>query len=178
MDRCFICFEDFLVKFIESNYRIWEDIDLYTLQETNDFATRFNRDFEKTLIAQTLLMPDAREVLDYLLPKYNLYIISNGETAAQMAKLRNSNLLPYFKRVFISGQIGVKKPERKFFEYAVKSVNARKKECLVIGDHLTNDMGGAQNFDLSHIFYNPSKTPHSEMVDYEISSLSELKNIL
>jgi len=47
-----------------------------------------------------------------------------------------------------------------------------------IGDNLLTDMAGARNAQLDHVFFNPGKIIHQELVTYEINSLQELKNIL
>jgi putative hydrolase of the HAD superfamily len=92
--------------------------------------------------------------------------------------MERSGLTPYFEKTFISEDIGASKPHRRFFEHAIKSVNAKKTESLVIGDSLENDIKGAREFGLDHVFFNPEGTPHKEKVFKEINSLKELMNWL
>jgi putative hydrolase of the HAD superfamily len=128
---------------------------------------------------QTNLIPHTLELLNYLKDKkYHLYIITNGFKEAQHTKMDIICLKPYFEKTFISEDIGVSKPHRHFFEHAVKSVNARKTESLVIGDSLENDIKGARGFGIDQVYYNPEKTPHHEKVFKEISSLRELMDWL
>jgi putative hydrolase of the HAD superfamily len=131
-----------------------------------------------TAPTQNRLMEGALEILDYLYPKYKMYIVSNGFIEIQKAKLVNSNIEGYFKQIFTSESIGYAKPDRRIFEYCIKSVNAKKIESLFIGDDPINDIEGPRNFGIDHVFYNPSGKKIQIVPSYEIKGLCELKNIL
>lgn len=138
-------------------------------------AIAFADDFVKNNSLQTNVIPSAFELLDYLKQKkYHLYIITNGFKEAQHTKMERSGLTPYFEKTFISEDIGVSKPHQKFFEHAVKTVNAKKSESLVIGDSLENDIKGAREFGIDQVFYNPEGIRHNEKVFKEIKTLKEL----
>jgi putative hydrolase of the HAD superfamily len=141
-------------------------------------ATRFAGDFVKLSPYKTALLPHAIEILEYLRPSYVMHIITNGFREVQFIKLEQSQLRPFFKTIVISEMVGAQKPKKAFFEYAIKSANARKNESLVIGDNLEADIIGAKNFGLDQVFFNPSGAPHKEPVTHEIQSLSELRNFL
>lgn len=141
-------------------------------------AAAFGVDFLQQCAQKTALMPHAIEVLDYLKPHYQMHIITNGFREVQNKKLKCSGLASYFTHVFISENIGAQKPKRAFFEYAIKSSNARKLQSLVIGDNLEVDIMGARNFDLDHVYFNPHQLPHDAQVMHEISSLLELTHLL
>lgn len=55
-------------------------------------------------------MPHAKEVLEYLAPKYNLYILSNGFRELQSRKMRSAGVDGYFRKVILSEDLGVLKP--------------------------------------------------------------------
>jgi putative hydrolase of the HAD superfamily len=125
------------------------------------------------------LMPGTLELLNYLKNKnYRLFIITNGFTQIQETKMKYSGLDIYFEKMFTSENVGSHKPNRDMFEFCIKSVNARKKESLMIGDDLKTDILGAKGFGIDQVFYNPDRLPHVEKVTYEIRHLSELKEIL
>ena len=48
----------------------------------------------------------------------------------------------------------------------------------MIGDDLLVDIVGARNVGIHQIYFNPNNKNHSEKIDYEISSLDEIKEIL
>jgi putative hydrolase of the HAD superfamily len=125
------------------------------------------------------LMPGTIEILDYLKTnKYRMYIITNGFTQIQELKMTHSGLANYFEKMFTSDNVGAHKPNREMFEYCLKSVNAKKKESLMIGDDLPVDIMGAKKFGLDQVYYNPQGISHNEKVTYEIRHLLELKTIL
>jgi len=142
--------------------------------DQSQLAEKFAHDFVAFNSQKKAVMPHTFELLDYLHAHYQMHIITNGFVEAQKVKLEMSGLRPYFDKIFISEEVGAQKPKVAFFEYAIKSCNARKKESLVIGDSLDIDIRGAQNFGLDHVFFNPHQTPHTEKVFKEIHSLSEL----
>jgi len=103
---------------------------------------------------QTRLKEGARKVLDYLHGKYEVAIITNGFKEVQYDKISKSELSKYFRKIFISEEVGAQKPGKKIFEYAVKSMNAPKKSSLMIGDSWEADILGAMNFGMDQVYYN------------------------
>lgn len=124
------------------------------------------------------LIDGAIEVLEYLYHKYKLHIVSNGFHETQLRKLEAANIAQFFERIYTSDRIGAAKPNKRFFEYALKSTNARKNESIVIGDDFENDVLGASNFGIDQIWYNPKKDTAEIRPTYQISKLTEIKNIL
>jgi len=104
---------------------------------------------------QTKLIEGAREVLDYLHGRYDVAIITNGFKEVQYDKIIKSGLSKYFRKIFISEEIGAQKPKKEIFEYAIKSMNAPKNSSLMIGDSWDADIIGAMNFGIDQIYYNP-----------------------
>jgi putative hydrolase of the HAD superfamily len=127
---------------------------------------------------QTKLMDGASEVLDYLHGRYKIALITNGFTEVQYDKLQKSELSKYFSKVFTSEEIGTPKPGRKIFEYAVKSMNARKKSSLMIGDSWEADIIGAMNFGIDQIYYNPDKVQFAVEGMFFPASLQNFNSIL
>lgn len=128
--------------------------------------------------AKSLLMPNVAEVLDYLSAKYKMYIVSNGFYDVQLIKLRAGGIDKYFKRVITSDKVLAAKPDRKIFEEAVKSANARKTQSVFIGDNLDRDIVGAKRFGIDQIWYNHDTVLSEFTPSFEISNLIELKKIL
>ncbi|TAJ14161.1 noncanonical pyrimidine nucleotidase, YjjG family [Marinilabiliaceae bacterium JC017] len=196
LSRVFDDFDSFHEKYEKHNLRLWN---LYRRGKVTRQALNFDRfylpfseaGFDDPVIAgqfgkdylaisptKTKLMPYTLELLNYLKAKYTLHIITNGFREVQERKLEMCGIRPYFNKVFISDLIGVQKPNIRFFEYAVKSTNARKKESLVVGDSLEVDIAGAQNYGLDHVFFNSKQISHEKKVMLEISSLKQLFDFL
>ena len=123
------------------------------------------------------LLPSAIEVLEYLSKKYKLHIITNGFHKVQHVKLKYANLTKYFDSIITSEQIGVMKPNPKIFEFALETANAKSSESVYVGDDLKVDIIGCQNCGIDGIYFNPNSEKHTEKVAFEISCLSQLKEI-
>lgn len=123
----------------------------------------------------------AVELLDYLVPKYDLYLASNGVAATQDSRLKSAGIGHYFKAVFISETTGHHKPERAYFDYCFAQIPGFDPEtALMIGDSLTSDILGGINAGLRTCWFNPNHRPRRADIvpDYEIHALSELRGIL
>jgi len=102
---------------------------------------------------QRTLYPGVLETLEYLkIKKYQLNIITNGFTEVQNKKLESSGLRPFFNKVFTSEEIKTPKPGREIFEHAIKSVNAKKTNSLMIGDDWDVDIIGATKFGIDAVY--------------------------
>lgn len=144
-------------------------------------APNMQADYLPLLSQQTRLIPHCIEVLEYLKSKrFKMYIISNGFVEIQRLKLQRSGLLSYFERCYFSEHIGAHKPAKLFFDYAIKSSNAVKKQSLVIGDNFEADIVGAKNAGIDQVYFNPnpSTEPLPFTPTYQITDLRELLKIL
>jgi putative hydrolase of the HAD superfamily len=128
---------------------------------------------------QSQLLPFAIDVLDYCRTKeYQIHLITNGFETTQWQKMRRSGIDHYFSEVITSEASNSLKPHREIFQYAVDRTGAKVSESLMIGDALEVDVLGAKQFGMDQVYFNPAKQQHDVAVTYEISCLSELKNIL
>lgn len=137
--------------------------------------------YEKLLSAAHYTMSGAEELLRELYGKYDLYVLSNGTGHVQRRRLRESGIEPYLKGFFISGEIGVNKPDKGFFDYCFARMDGVKREnCLMIGDSLTSDMKGGRNAGIETVWFNPRGLKNESDVspDHEIRRLSELPALL
>lgn len=146
--------------------------------DDNDLAIKLGDEYVAKCPLQTALFPYAFEILKYLKKKYKLHIITNGFEEVQHIKLNASGLYSYFQKIITSEGVNVKKPDSKIFDYALALVGAKAENTIMIGDDLLVDIVGARNVGIHQIYFNPNKKNHSEKIDYEISSLDEIKEIL
>lgn len=144
-------------------------------------AQQMEVDYLPLLAQQTRLKPHCLEVLETCKKhRYKMYIISNGFVEIQQLKLTRSGLLPYFDRCYFSEHIGAHKPAKLFFDYAIKSSNAVKKQSLVIGDNFEADILGAKNAGIDQVYFNPnpSAEPLPFTPKFQITDLRELLKIM
>lgn len=134
--------------------------------------------FIEGISSKTYLFPHAKEILEYLLPKYPLHIITNGFEEVQFSKLKNSGMYRYFSGIITSEEAGVKKPDPEIFHYALRKTGALANESLMIGDDLEVDMAGARQLGIDQLYVNHDRILHAEPVTMEVFSLDEIMELL
>ena len=144
-------------------------------------GVEFEQRFLKSLAKGSATVEGAKDLLEYLAPKYTLCVASNAPYYQQTSRLTNAELLEYFQKLFISEKIGFSKPKPEFFEACMRELDGiTKDEVMMIGDSLTADIGGAAAFGFQTCWFNYGGVPMEEgkMADYAVNKLSEIKNIL
>ena len=148
------------------NFAVSDDvIDILSVEYIH-YLPKFNHLFDGTI-----------EILDYLKPKYNLHIITNGFAEIQGNKLDNSYISHYFKTMTNSEMAGVKKPNKKIFDYALNLAKAKKENSIMIGDCIEADVQGALDAGLDAILFNENDAAVTVNVK-QINHLLELKKYL
>lgn len=121
------------------------------------------------------LLNGAKEFLDALKERGKVFLITNGTPAAQYGRLKAVGLENAFDGVYISDEIGYKKPDPRFFSYLIEKEGLAKRDCLVIGDSLTSDIAGANGAGIECIWYAPSgKAPSGAKPNYIARSYAEV----
>lgn len=141
----------------------------------------FSQLYIERLSYHTHLMPGARDILDYLAPRYSLHIITNGFEEVQHRKLTNSGISDYFSVVVSSETAGVKKPHPDIFNAALERANVPAENSLMIGDSLEADIQGALKAGLQTLFYMPPGEEVSDFENYQgpvLGHLHEIKQYL
>lgn len=173
---------------LEKNLITHEDLRRRRFQETlenlgvkdlkKSFGLEINEYFLELLPKKAHLIEGAINVLEYLLPKYELHIISNGWQDIQVNKMKSSEIHHYFGEIITNELAGTRKPDRRIFDYAIDVTKADLAESLMIGDNYEADILGAINANMDTVFYNPDNIPAGQKPTFDIKKLVELKEIL
>ncbi|MFD2565020.1 YjjG family noncanonical pyrimidine nucleotidase [Aquimarina rubra] len=134
-------------------------------------------DYINFLPLNNYLINGAIELLEYLMPKYQMHIITNGFKEVQHTKLSNAKINHYFKTVTNSEEVGVKKPNPIIFEHALKVSGADIDKSLMIGDNYEADIIGAEALGIRAICFNY----HQEELPGEaiqVSALNQIKSYI
>ena len=197
LGRYYTSFDDFFAIYMPYNLMLWAKyrnhaIDrrtliverfLYVLRpmgiHDEEYALALNKDFLRRTATKTRLIEGAIDLLDYLFPRYRLFILSNGFREIQSLKMQNSGLASYFERIFLSEDVSIQKPHKAIFDYALKNSNSRRAESLMIGDCWESDIIGAQNARIDQVWFNPNnEAPKGIPPTHNVQHLHELKKIL
>lgn len=196
-DRFFDSFEHYYSLYQNHNLELWAEYAdgkvtkdelnrqryLYPLEAVGAgdsvLAKAYEKDSLSVIPTKSRLMPHVHEVLEYLSPKYNLYILSNGFKELQVHKMRSSGIDNYFKKVVLSDDIGILKPWPEIFHFALSATQSQLNESLMIGDSWENDIVGAAGVGMHQVFYNLSGRVDLPFTPtYQISDLKELLDLL
>lgn len=126
-------------------------------------------------------LPGAEAAVDALSKKYKLYLASNGERNTQKSRIESAGIAKYFQNIFISGKIGVDKPDKRFFEGCFRQIPGfDPARAMIVGDSLTSDILGGKNAGIKTCWVNPNQKPARPDIqpDYEIESISQLEDLL
>jgi len=186
----------FIETYTRNNHRLWAEYHVGKITKDQLREARFKQTFldlgmhpdiipmgfedhyVRLCPTKTNLFPDAHETLQYLSSKYALHLISNGFRESTEIKISGTNISGYFQNVIISEVVGVNKPDKAIFEYALNLAGATLLESLMIGDSLEADVYGALNFGMDAIYFNPNGLDKPDDVYAQITYLKELRSLL
>ncbi len=190
-------FDDWFTPYLEYNELLWEAyqhgkiekdqliIDRFLLPlkrkgvDDIEVARELHRRYLDTVSEQRAIIPYSIELLEYLRPKYKLYILSNGFIEVQYRKIENAGMLGFFDDIILSEHAGVNKPHPDIFTYALTRTASAKHESLMIGDNFDTDISGAYKVGMDQMFYNrKGQTNLSFSPTFEVFGLDEIPGIL
>lgn len=139
------------------------------------------RVYEGMLAIGHYFVEGAEDMLKALYGKYRLYLASNGIARVQRSRIDSAGIEKYFDGMFISEEIGGRKPEPEYFQRCFERIpHFDKTRTAMLGDSLSADMRGGKNAGITTIWFNRGNQPDEEGVcpDYEIKSLYELPALM
>ncbi len=93
--------------------------------------------------------PEILRLIDRLSSRYHLAIVSNGSGPVQRAKLARLGLGPRTPRAFVSGELGLSKPDPRLFRMALGWASCAPDEVLFVGDDPALDIDGASSVGMA-----------------------------
>lgn len=99
------------------------------------------------------LYPGVKEALMKLKKDgHRLWLLSNAQRVFTAFEMKLLRLEDFFDGIYISSDYGCRKPDIRFFDALITEKSLNPQNCLMIGNDLTTDIGGAQAAGL-HTFY-------------------------
>ncbi|NLJ40276.1 MAG: HAD family hydrolase [Clostridiales bacterium] len=118
------------------------------------------------------------EFIEYCASKYKLVLASNFLLHWAETLLEKFGLSHYFEKLYISAEMGYRKPAREFYWEILKDYpHFRKSEILMIGDSVVNDYHGARDLGMSSILFNNGMLPPFYHQDIGLT-FEEIKQII
>lgn len=100
----------------------------------------FNENFGKKVVMREGSVETLKELKNR---GYKLGMITNGNSLLQNTKLDTAGIRDLFDMSVVSDDLGIWKPDKGIFEYAMNKLGVSAEESLYVGDHPINDIQGA-----------------------------------
>jgi YjjG family noncanonical pyrimidine nucleotidase len=130
-------------------------LDFFGLGPDRADAARLSAEYLAALSGKAFFLPHALEVLEELSRRAALCLITNGLTLVQKGRIHKAGIGRFFRAVLISEELGLAKPDPRFFLRAAEAAGLPRSELLCVGDNPSADIGGARAAGVAGCWYNP-----------------------
>lgn len=136
---------------------------------------------------QVCVLKEVKETLRKLQDdNVSMYILSNSIFLASSHKklLKDFGIDKYFKNLFCSADFGIRKPDRRIYDYAIDMVlkdnkGITKDQIYYAGNDYKTDVKGSKDAGLKSIWYNVNHDTNTEKYEiWDIDSFTEIYNIV
>ena len=145
------------------------------------FMTRASELFHQVENTQGIpLLPYAKEVLEYLAPKYTLALASSTREASVRRLLKDTGVLGYFKTLTCGDMVSHSKPDPEIYRLSCASIGLPPEVCVAVEDS-PNGIKSAYAAGLKVVMVPDRIAPTKEIekLCWQICpSLKELEHIL
>jgi 2-haloalkanoic acid dehalogenase type II len=141
-------------------------------------AYKLGKDYGERRNTEIALFPDALATIAEL-REHNIRValLTNGIRLTHAEKIAFLGLEQQFDHILIADVVGFFKPHPAIFEEALNRCSCKPDQAIMVGDHIDNDIGGAQSAGIEAYWFNPLKKELTEDMPQPkatIASLSEL----
>ncbi|MBC1612930.1 HAD family hydrolase [Listeria welshimeri] len=137
-------------------YRITQALNDFDYQITKKEAEAFQRAYEQNQ-RKIELSPGIKEILTWAKKNdITMGIITNGPKEHQQHKINDLQINDYIPadHTFISGGVGIEKPDKKIFKLIEEQIGINSAETYYIGDSFENDVIGSKSAGWNAIWLN------------------------
>lgn len=83
-----------------------------------------------------------------------VFLLSNAQRLFTEKELADTGLTQYFDDIFISSDMGIKKPDGVFLRRLIDKHGLKKEECVMVGNEILSDVGVASEVGIDAIYLN------------------------
>lgn len=152
------------------------DLDLELLSSVD----QIEKEYIKAELEITSLNDGVLDFLEKAKDKGKRIIIATNNFSAHHVKelLDLFSMRSYINYVFISGEMGVRKPSAAFIDTICERLALNKMDCIIIGDKLSMDIQAANNSGIESALFNPEgkiDTKQNIPFTFEFSSFNQIQ---
>ncbi|MBU3896599.1 MAG: HAD-IA family hydrolase [Nanoarchaeota archaeon] len=122
--------------------------------------------------------PGTIDTLTKLKKNYKLAIVSDAPRIQAWTRLVSMNMQDMFDYVITFNDTHVKKPGLAPYKLALKKLNVKSNETVMIGDCYKRDMAPARRLGMMTVFAKYGESKSKGKADYIINDISELLKII
>lgn len=161
------------------------------LEQKNEFTPaktlQLYKAYWNAFYKNMVLYPHTLAVLEYCKKKYKIGLLTDFTPEIQYNKLKTLKITKYFDVIVTSGEVGYDKPHKKMFQTMIKKIGCKPNDCLMIGDNLVRDVGGATKAKMNAVWvkHHNENLAHLEKIhkhgikpNYTIKDIKELLEIV
>ena len=144
-------------------------------------SSAFAKTYMRNLGSASYIYEGVPKLLHELEGKYRMAIITNGLTAVQSRRIRQSDIKEFFEEIVISEEITLVKPDPKIFDYTLEKLgHMDRKSVLMVGDNLKSDILGGINAGIDTCWLNAGGQKNVSDIHptFEIQSVLDIQSIL
>lgn len=120
--------------------------------ELEHMATDLSHLFRAASRRRIFMYPTVKPALEQLQKRFRLGIVSNAQEAFTIPELKLFRLDGYFETIVLSSIVGVKKPNTRIFAEALKNLNIKPSDAVMVGNDLRADIMGASKLGMKTIY--------------------------
>ncbi|MBW2972018.1 HAD-IA family hydrolase [Candidatus Woesearchaeota archaeon] len=148
-------------------------------QEIDELVTLYWR----YIIESAKEMPHAAEVLKSLKENYKIAVMSDsdGSKALKMERLKTVGLHDLIDLLLTSDEVGVNKPDRRFYSIIFEKFGVKAEECVMVGDKPQVDLKLAKELGMATVWMRHGDWAGRESnstFDYVDHSITDLRQII
>ena len=136
--------------------------------------------FVQVLTDHGELYPGARELLESIVGRARIAMVTNGIGPVQRGRLDRLGIDQYFEVVSVSGELAMSKPAPAIFDHTLGELGVTDRSVVVmVGDSLSSDIAGGSNAGIDTIWFNRHGAPKgSSTPTHEASSLDDVAALI
>ncbi|OTG89870.1 HAD family hydrolase [Acinetobacter sp. ANC 3832] len=167
LDRNGTVWKDIVYQQLINEFKLNQSVDVLLDSYITDF-NKFSTAFDGVELA----------IKDLYTSGYTLGLISNGKTPFQENNFNALGLTKFFKCIWVSDAVNIRKPDPEIFKLACQQLNSKPEHCIFIGDNEIADIQGAKNVEMKTIFFNPDLNIESNLADANLHHFCDLTTII
>ena len=178
-------YQDIFDLYMEKGWENQQVFDDYLTQTTGEVSHKILAagivSYRRAREATLLVYPNVNKTLIQLIKMgIKLAVVSDAPSREAWMRLYYLNLHHVFDPVLTFDDTGVRKPSPKPFELALKGLNVKPEEALMIGDWPERDVVGAGQIGMKTVFarYGDTFNTIDSGANYDVNDIYELVGII